>query len=56
MYERIEAATKAFCAVRDALTPNTPEYRLAFKQPFRFYLEHTTEQAIKILKEKGAAL
>ena len=52
MYDRIEKATKAFCTVRDALEPHTPEYRLSFSKPLRFYLEHTTEQAIKILKNE----
>lgn len=53
-YERVELATKKFCVVRDELTPHTPEYRLAFKKPLKFYLETTAEQAIKILKQEVA--
>ena len=52
MYERVEKATKAFCNVRDSLEPHTPEYRLAFAKPLKFYAKHTTEQAIKILKDE----
>lgn len=54
--DRVEIATKKFCAVRDALEPHTPVYRLAFMQPLKFYVEHTTEQAIEILKAKAAML
>lgn len=52
MYEKYDKAKKAFCAVRDSLEPHTPEYRLAFSKPLWFYLKHTTEQAIHILKNE----
>ena len=49
---KVEEATRKFCAVRDALEPNTPIYRLAFTKKLLFYYEHTTEQAIEILKKE----
>jgi hypothetical protein len=45
--------TAKFIKVRDAL--NKPEtsyaYRMAFKQPWKFYREHTAEEAFQILTE-----
>lgn len=48
---RHERNVKAFLEVRDKL--NNPQtiaaFRLCWKKPYRFYGEHTTEEAIKIL-------
>ena len=48
-----EELTAKFIKVRDAL--NNPEtayaYRMAFKQPWKFYREHTPEEAIQILTD-----
>lgn len=48
---RHERNIKAFLEVRDKL--NKPEttaaFRLCWKKPYRFYGEHTTDEAIKIL-------
>ena len=48
---RHERNVKAFLTVRDKL--NKPEtraaFRLCWKKPYRFYGEHTMEEAIKIL-------
>ena len=51
----MDKAMQTFLAVRDRL--NTPETRLAYnhsyKKPWRFYREHTVEEAITILKEES---
>lgn len=48
-----EELTAKFIKVRDAL--NKPEtsyaYRMAYKISWRFYREHTTEEAIQILTD-----
>jgi hypothetical protein len=48
---RAEEARAKFLLVRDAIDvtiyPNA--YRMAYQTPFRFYEEHTTEEAIAIL-------
>ncbi len=50
--DRVEIATKKFCAVRDALEPNTPEFRICYSKPLKFYLKHTKEEAIAILRKE----
>lgn len=49
--DRAEEARDKFLLVRDAidqtLYPNA--YRMAYKTPFKFYMEHDTEEAIQIL-------
>lgn len=45
----VEQATNNFIAVRDSLEQNTQVYRSAWKKPLMFYLQHTKEEAIKIL-------
>ena len=46
--DRNDLAVEKFCLVRDAidqtLYPNA--YRMAFKTPFRFYLDHETEESV----------
>ena len=51
MENRSDKAVKAFCAVRDTINQreHPTAYRKAFKMPFKFYLEHTTKEAIEIL-------
>ncbi|OCZ51371.1 hypothetical protein [Dehalobacter sp. TeCB1] len=48
--------TAKFIAVRDALrqTEHSRAYRMAFKQPWKFYNDHTIDEAIKILVEQYA--
>ena len=49
--DRSDLAVEKFCLVRDKnnRTKYPCAYRMAFKTPFRFYLEHSTEEAIEIL-------
>lgn len=49
--DRNDLSIKKFCAVRDSMdrTRYPSAYRMAFKKPRRFYLEHSTEEAISIL-------
>lgn len=49
--DMVEIATKAFIKVRDRIScrENPEAYRLAYEKPLKFYLEHTTEEAINIL-------
>ena len=49
--DRSDLAVEKFCLVRDKInrTKYPCAYRMAFKTPFRFYLEHSTEEAIEIL-------
>lgn len=51
-HEVIEQTTKKFCAVRDALKLNSPEQRLAYTKPLKFYFYHTIDEAIEILKKE----
>lgn len=45
---------KKFIEVRDTLSQNNQQYayRMAYKQPWKFYKEHTTEEAANILLQK----
>jgi len=46
--DRHDLAVKKFCAVRDNIdqTRYPSAYRMAFKVPFRFYLDHDTEESV----------
>ena len=48
---KIEVAQQAFCKVRDSIdrSKHIMAYNRAFKKPLKFYREHTTDEAIKIL-------
>ena len=48
--------TAKFMQVRDTLNQSeyAYAYRMAFKQPWKFYREHTAEEAIKMLIEQFA--
>lgn len=54
---RIEIATENFCAVRDHFLhedgSTSRAFRLAWKKPMKFYHEHTTAEAVKILKRES---
>ncbi len=52
-YGTIEQTMKRFCAVRASLEYNTPEFRLAYTKPLKFYFYHTITEAIEILKKEG---
>ena len=57
IYPRLEEAKKAFIIVRDYYIANgkttTQAYRLAWKKPLKFFIEHTTEEAIEILEKEA---
>lgn len=57
-YNRMEEATQNFIKVRDKL--NTPETRVAFnlcwKKPWKFYREHSTDEAVQILKQEAMSI
>lgn len=57
-YNRIEEATRNFIKVRDKL--NAPETRVAFnlcwKKPYRFYREHSIDEAVQILKREAMSV
>ena len=50
-------ATENFVAVRDHLHDESQgrskAYRLAYEKKMRFYMEHSVEEAIKILKQES---
>lgn len=49
--ERQKESVTAFVKVRDKIdrVKHPEAYNRAFKKPYRFYREHTTDEAIKIL-------
>lgn len=49
---RLEEAKKAFLEVRDILAEKHEDFALAraYKKPWKWYREHTTHEAIKILR------
>lgn len=57
---RLEEAKKAFLEVRDILAERHENFTLAraYKKPWKWYREHTTQEAIKILRTevKGVIL
>lgn len=52
---RNDEALQKFLLVRDSIgqVEHPAAYRMAYKKPFRFYLEHSTDEAIKILIEEN---
>ena len=52
--DRVEQVIKNFLTVRDALAKGHRGeiYNLAFKKPWKFYREHTSAEAIEILKQE----
>lgn len=55
--DRLEEAKKAFLDVRRILTENHEDFALAraYKKPWKWYREHTTQEAIKILRTEVKA-
>lgn len=53
--KRIEDVTKKFLIVRDALAPieTLRAFRLCYKKPWKFYRDHTPEEAIEIIKREA---
>lgn len=58
MFDRMKEAEQNFVKVRDKL--NTPETRVAFnlcwKKPWKFYREHSINEAIEILKTETMSI
>lgn len=54
---RLEEAQKAFLKVRNILTEKREDFALAraYKKPWKWYREHTTQEAIKILRAEAKA-
>lgn len=54
---KLEEAKKAFLKVKDFLLKNQEDFALAraYKKPWKWYREHTTQEAIKILIEETRA-
>ena len=52
---RLEEAKKAFLEVRYILAKEREDFALAraYKKPWRWYREHTTQEAIKILRTEA---
>ena len=52
-----EENVKNFIKVRDALnnSENMAAFRLCWKKPYKFYGEHSSTEAIKILKAEANA-
>nr|DAJ92510.1 MAG TPA: hypothetical protein [Caudoviricetes sp.] len=52
---KLEEATKAFLKVKDFLLKNQEDFALAraYKKPWKWYTEHTTQEAIKILRAEA---
>lgn len=52
-----EENVKRFIKVRDALnnSENMAAFRLCWKKPYKFYGDHSTAEAIKILKAEANA-
>ena len=55
---RLEEAKKAFLEVRDILAKEREDFALAraYKKPWRWYREHTTQEAIKILRAEAEGI
>ena len=51
---KLEEAEKAFLKVRDYLLKNQEDFALAraYKKPWKWYREHTTKEAIEILRKE----
>lgn len=54
---KLEEAQKAFLKVRNILTEKYEDFALAkaYKKPWKWYREHTTQEAIKILRAEAKA-
>ena len=54
---KLEEARKAFLKVRDYLLKNQEDFALAraYKKPWKWYREHTTQEAIEILRKEANA-
>lgn len=52
---RLEEAKKEFLEVRDILAEKHWDFALAraYKKPWKWYREHTTQEAIKILRAEA---
>ena len=52
---RLEESKKAFLEVRRILTENHEDFTLAraYKKPWKWYREHTTQEAIRILRAEA---
>lgn len=52
---KLEEATKSFLKVKDFLLKNQEYFALAraYKKPWKWYREHTTQEAIKILRAEA---
>lgn len=55
---RLEEAKKAFLEVRDILVEKHEDFALAraYKKPWKWYREHTTQEAIKILRAEAKGI
>ena len=55
---RLEEAKKAFLEVRDILAENHEDFALAraYKKPWKWYREHTKQEAIKILRAEAKGI
>ena len=54
---KLEIAEKQFLKVRKILTDNKEYFALnkAYKKPWKWYREHTTQEAIEILRTEAKA-
>ena len=54
---KLEEAQKAFFKVRDHLLKNQEDFALAraYKKPWKWYREHTAQEAIEILRKEANA-
>lgn len=54
---KLEESQKAFLKVRDYLLKNQENFALAraYKKPWKWYREHTTDEAIEILRAEANA-
>lgn len=55
---RSEEAKKAFLEVRDILAEKHEDFALAraYKKPWKWYREHTTQEAIEILRAEAKGI
>ena len=55
---KLEEAQKAFLKVRDYLLENQEDFALAraYKKPWKWYREHTKQEAIKILRAEAEGI
>ena len=55
---RLEEAKKAFLEVRDISVEKHEDFALAraYKKPWKWYREHTTQEAIKILRAEAKGI